>query len=129
MSAREDKRWEGGGEGTSGIENSVSKGTKAKNSSCVHPEAAGKVECEAEMAEQGSDHGGPCLSREENEHGSIDLWFSNPSPQFPPYPPPSSKQFLGFQTKIISFEHRVPFQENLENPALTDEESVELQAK
>lgn len=62
---------------------------KSKKQQLCASEAAGKVECEAEMAEQGSDHGGPCLSTEENEHGPIDLWFSNPSSQFPPYPPPS----------------------------------------
>lgn len=32
--------------------------------------------CEAEMGAQGSDHGGPCLSREETEYGPTD-----PSPQ------------------------------------------------
>ena len=52
----------------------MSKGTKVKNSSSVHPEAAGKVECEPEMGEQASE----CLSREETEHGPMD-----PSPQLP----------------------------------------------
>lgn len=50
MSAPEEKRWESGGEGALGIENSISKRTKAKDS-CVHPEAAGKVECEVERGE------------------------------------------------------------------------------
>ena len=61
----------------------MSKGTKVKNSSSVHPEAAGKVECEAEMGEQASE----CLSREETEHGPMD-----PSPQLP-VSPQSPKRF------------------------------------
>ena len=68
---------------------SISKGTKVKNSSYVPPKVAGKVECEAEMGEQGSDHGGPCLSREETEHGPMD-----PSPQLP-VSPQSPKWFWG----------------------------------
>ena len=63
----------------------MSKGTKVKNSSSVHPEAAGKVECEAEMGEQASE----CLSREETEHGPMD-----PSPQLP-VSPQSPKRFWG----------------------------------